>query len=337
MNVLITGAGGFIGGYLAKYAVSGGHSVLGVDVSEPDAGMCAGIFEHCDVRDAGRISEIIEAFRPQRIFHLAAQSYPTVSVIHPLDTMQINAGGTINVFESVRTVGINPVVVVACSSAEYGIVAAEDLPVREEHALRPLHPYGVSKVAQDLLAAQYFANYAMPTVRVRIFNTTGPGKRDDVCSDFTKRAVEIELGIHRGPMIVGKLTTRRAIIDVRDMVRGLWLAAEQGEYGDVYNVGSTDIYSGQELVDAIRPHIKATITLVQDPALLRACDERVIAGNITKFQRRSGWKPEIKLTQTIEDMVEWWKSQLAPMVACGEPESPLRRRRARLPPNITYT
>ena len=319
MNVLITGAGGFMGAYLAKLAASQGHSVLGIDKNDP-AEALAGTFERCDVRDTARVYETIAAFQPQRIFHLAAQSYPTVSMIHPLDTMQINAGGTINVFEGVRAAGINPVVVVACSSAQYGNVAAEDLPVREDHALRPLHPYGVSKVAQDLLASQYFANYGIPTVRIRIFNTTGPGKRDDVCSDFTKRAVEIELGIRRTPMMVGNLTTRRAIIDVRDMVRSLWLAAEHGTYGEVYNVGASSIYSGQELVDAIRPHIKVPFTLEQDPALLRTCDERVIAGDASKFQRCSGWKPEINLSQTISDMVEWWRNHLAPAAASGESE-----------------
>jgi GDP-4-dehydro-6-deoxy-D-mannose reductase len=322
MNVLITGAGGFMGGYLAKLAVNEGHSVLGIDAKEPEAGAFEARFRRCDVRDTEQVFETIAAFRPDRIFHLAAQSYPTVSMLYPLDTMQINAGGTINVFEGVRAAGINPVVVVACSSAEYGMVAAEDLPVREDHALQPLHPYGVSKVAQDLLASQYFANYGITTVRIRIFNTTGPRKRDDVCSDFTKRAVEIELGIRRSPMIVGSLTTRRAIIDVRDMVRGLWLAAQHGTYGEVYNVGSSNIYSGQELIEAIRPHIRVPFTLVQDPALLRTCDELVIAGDTTKFQRCSGWKPEIGLNQTISDMVEWWRNHLASMAAVGVMAAP---------------
>jgi GDP-4-dehydro-6-deoxy-D-mannose reductase len=325
MNVLITGAGGFIGSYLAKLATSEGHTVLGIDVKEPDARVFTGRFELRDVRDTARVYETIAAFQPQRIFHLAAQSFPTVSMISPLDTMEINAGGTINVFEGVRAADINPVVVIACSSAEYGMVAAEDLPVREEHALRPLHPYGVSKVAQDLLASQYFANYAIPAVRIRIFNTTGPGKRDDVCSDFTRRAVEIELGIRQEPMIVGTLTTRRAIIDVRDMVRGLWLAAEHGRYGEVYNVGSSNIYSGQELVDVIRTHIKVPFTLAQDPALLRTCDERVIAGDTTRFQRCSGWKPEIGLSQTILDMVEWWRNQLARMPSSSQPPAGVPR------------
>jgi GDP-4-dehydro-6-deoxy-D-mannose reductase len=320
MKVLITGAGGFIGSYLAKLAASAGHSVLGIDVKEPEEPAFPFKFARCDMRDPPPVFETIASFRPDRIFHLAAQSYPTVSMIHPLDTMQVNAGGTINIFEGVRAAGIEPVVVVACSSAEYGMVAPEDLPVREEHSLRPLHPYGVSKVAQDLLASQYFANYGIPTVRIRIFNTTGPGKRDDVCSDFTKRAVEIELEICRSLMTVGNLTTRRAIIDVRDMVRGLWLAAEHGAYGEVYNVGSHNIYSGQELIDAIRPHIKVPLTLTQDPALLRTCDEPVIAGDTTRFRRCSGWKPEIGLDQTISDMIEWWRSHLAPAAASKKPK-----------------
>jgi GDP-4-dehydro-6-deoxy-D-mannose reductase len=311
MNVLITGAGGFIGGYLGRHCSDAGCSVLGLDTRDPEDSAWEGAFEPCDVRDAAHVSSIVAAFRPQQIYHLAAQSFPTVSMVYPLDTMQANAGGTINVFEAVRAAGINPVVVVACSSAEYGIVDAVDLPVREDHPLRPLHPYGVSKVAQDLLASQYYANYGIPTVRIRIFNTTGPGKTNDICSDFTKRAVEIDLGIRSSPMVVGNLTSRRAIIDVRDMVRGLWLAAERGLHGEVYNVGSTAIYSGAELIEAIRHHISSPFTLQEDPALLRKCDEPVIAGDVTKFQRCSGWEAKIGLNQTLRDMLEWWRARLA--------------------------
>lgn len=310
MKVLITGAGGFIGGYLSRYCSEAGCSVLGADHSEPDEGAFAGTFEHCEVRDADRVAKLIAAFRPDRIYHLAAQSFPTVSMIAPLDTMHINAGGTINVFEGVRAAQINPVVIVACSSAEYGIVAAADLPVREDHALKPLHPYGVSKVAQDLLTYQYFANYKIPTVRIRIFNTTGPGKRDDVCSDFTKRAVEVELGL-RDAIKVGSLRTRRAIIDVRDMVRGLWLAGDRCVHGEVYNLGSSNIYSGAELIEAIRLNISRPFGLEEDPALMRTCDEPVIAGDTTKFRLCSGWQTEVTLADTIRDMVQWWRERLA--------------------------
>ena len=310
MKVMITGAAGFIGGFLAKHCVDAGCSVLGLDISEPDELLRGATFEYCDVRNSSRLLDLISGFKPDRIFHLAAQSYPTVSLLQPRETIDINVGGTVNLFECLRTSGIMPVVVVACSSAEYGFVASSDLPTRESHPLRPLHPYGVSKVAQDLLAAQYFSNYSIPAIRIRIFNATGPRKIGDVCSDLTRRAVEIELGIRPPVLTVGNVTSRRAIIDVRDMVRALWLSAETCEAGEVFNVGARHIYSVQELIEAIRPHSTVNFSVEQDPALVRACDEPVIAGDISKFQACSGWTPEIDLVRTLQDMLDWWRNRL---------------------------
>jgi GDP-4-dehydro-6-deoxy-D-mannose reductase len=310
MNVMITGAGGFIGGFLARLSVEAGCSVLGLDISEPDEVAPGASFELCDVRDEARISGLLSTFRPDRIFHLAAQSFPTVSLLQPRETMEINVGGTVNLFECVRSSGITPVVVVACSSAEYGPVASSDLPTKESHPLRPLHPYGVSKVAQDLLAAQYFANYSICSIRIRIFNCTGPGKIGDVCSDLTRRAVEIELGMRSPSLKVGNVTTRRAIIDVRDMVRALWLSSERCEAGEVYNVGANQIYSIQELIDTIGMHSRTSFSVEQDPALMRGCDEPVIAGDTTRFRSRTGWAPEIDLVGTLQDMLDWWRNRL---------------------------
>ncbi len=125
MKVMITGAAGFIGGFLAKHCLEAGCSVLGLGVNEPVDAWAGGTFEHCDIRDATRLSQLISTFRPDRIFHLAAQSYPTVSLEQPRETIDINVGGTVNLFECLRAAGILPVVVVACSSAEYGPVASQ--------------------------------------------------------------------------------------------------------------------------------------------------------------------------------------------------------------------
>src|SRR3974390_2605998 len=179
MRVFITGAAGFIAPFLAKQCIAGGCDVFGVDHREAQNDWPDARFQVCDVRDAARLSNFIAEYKPERIFHLAAQSYPTVSMVRPQETFESNVGGTINLYEALRALKLMPTVVVACSSAEYGLVATKDLPVRETHSLLPLHPYGVSKVAQDLLAAQYFANYKIPSIRIRIFNTTGPGKKDD--------------------------------------------------------------------------------------------------------------------------------------------------------------
>jgi len=311
MKVMITGAAGFIGGFLMKRCLEAGCSVLGLGISDPGDGWVGAAFEHCDIRDATRLLQLMLTFRPDRIFHLAAQSYPTVSLLQPRETIDINVGGTVNLFECVRAAAIMPVIVVACSSAEYGPVASRDLPVREGHPLHPLHPYGVSKVAQDLLAAQYFGNYSIPVVRIRIFNTTGPGKIDDVCSDLTRRAVEIELGIQAPFLRVGNLTKRRAIVDVRDLVRGLWLSAECCAAGEVYNLGGDRIYAIQEVIQKIRAHVKVAFSLQQDSTLMRSCDEPVIAGDITRFRSCSGWAPEIELERTLRDMLDWWRERVA--------------------------
>ncbi len=311
MKVMITGAAGFIGGFLLKHCLEAGCSVLGMDHRDPEKVWAGGVFERCDIRDSKHLSELVSTFRPERIFHLAAQSYPTVSLVEPRETMDINVGGTINLFECLRAAGIMPMVVVACSSAEYGPVASGDLPVREDHALRPLHPYGVSKVAQDLLAAQYYYNYAIPTIRIRIFNTTGPGKTGDVCSDLTKRAVEIEMGIRPPSLIAGNLTSRRAIVDVRDFVRALWSSAEHCTAGEVYNIGADQTYSVEELIEAIRRQLSVSFRVEQDPALVRSCDEPVIAGDVSKFRSCCSWRPEITLDTTLRDMLDWWRTRLS--------------------------
>jgi GDP-4-dehydro-6-deoxy-D-mannose reductase len=309
MKVMITGAAGFIGGFLAKHGVDTGCCVLGIGLTEPDSSWPGNLFERCDVRNSAALSDLVNRFQPDRIFHMAAQSYPTVSLEKPLETIESNVGGTVNLFEAVRTLSSMPTVVVACSSAEYGPVAAADLPVKEDHPLRPLHPYGVSKVGQDLLAAQYFANYKIPCVRIRIFNTTGPGKLGDVCSDLARRAIEIEVGMRGPSLTVGNLT-KRAIIDVRDMVSGLWLASEKCEFGEVYNLGATKIYAIQDVIETIQSKVRVPFTLETDPALVRGCDEPVIAGNISKFQARTGWAPQIDLSATLEDMLNWWRDRL---------------------------
>jgi GDP-4-dehydro-6-deoxy-D-mannose reductase len=311
VRVLITGAAGFIGGFLARHCTEAGSAVLGIDIREPEDAWVNATFERCDVRDSVRLIELLAKFRPDRIFHLAAQSYPTVSLSRPRETMDINVGGTISLFECLRSSGMLPHVVVACSSAEYGRVAVEDLPVKESHALCPLHPYGVSKVAQDLLAAQYFKNYSIPAIRIRIFKTTGPGKVGDVCSDLARRAVEIEMGIRLPIMEVGNLSTRRSIVDVRDLVQALWLSAERCSPGEAYNIGGDDAYSVQELVEAIRGQSGLRFEVEQRPELVRSCDEPVIAGDNARFRSRCEWTPKIRIATTLKDILDWWRTRLA--------------------------
>jgi GDP-4-dehydro-6-deoxy-D-mannose reductase len=136
---------------------------------------------------------------------------------------------------------------------EYGNVPASAIPVKEEQPLKPLHPYGISKVCLDLIARQYFMDYGIPAVNVRLFNTTGPGKTDDAPSDFVRRIIRIKKGLQSPILEVGNLTPRRAFLDVHDTVRGFYLAAMKGKRGEVYNLCASDTHQiGDLLRTAIR-------------------------------------------------------------------------------------
>ena len=274
-------------------------------------------FVQCDLRYAQGIDELIMDFLPDQIYHLAAQSYPTVSWVSPSETIDVNINSTINIFESIKKArkyinpDYNPMVVVACSSAEYGetlnqMEGKSEVYVKETAQLQPLHPYGVSKVGQDLISFQYFMNDHIRCIRARIFNSTGTRKVNDVTSDFTKRAVEAEkTGIWE--LRVGNLDTQRAIMDQRDLVKGLMLLADKGIAGEVYNISSEYVYRMSEIVSMIEEQIGHKLEIKVDEKLIRPTDEKIIVGDITKIRKDTGWKQDIPLKKTIADMLEYWR------------------------------
>ena len=319
MKVLVTGAGGMVGSHMVELLHSQGHDVLGTyyrpttDITELDENIK---MIECDVRYYQSVLRIVSEFQPNQIYHLAAQSYPTVSWNHPQATIETNITGTVNVYEAIKAVRqqnpeYDPMVVVACSSAEYGqtLNELEDPYVKETAELKPLHPYGVSKVGQDLLSFQYFMNDHIRCIRVRIFNSTGTRKVNDVTSDFTKRAVLAEKsGVYK--LRVGNLETKRAIMDQRDLVNGLMLLAEKGIPGEVYNLSSEYCYQMKDIVLMIEKQIGHQFEIEVDPALLRPTDEKIIIGNIEKLKRDTNWSQKIKMEQTVADMLFYWRKKL---------------------------
>jgi GDP-4-dehydro-6-deoxy-D-mannose reductase len=229
--------------------------------------------------------------------------------------MDINGNGTINLFESILQVQkldatYNPTIVVACSSAEYGAsLTPENTPVNEKAELLPLHPYGVSKVTQDLLTYQYYKNYGLNGIRARIFNTTGTRKIKDAVSEFTRRAVQIEKGIIT-TFKHGNLTAQRAIADVRDLVSALVLLAAKGTPGDVYNISGSNVYPISDVIATIEQVMGIILTKEEDPALLRPTDEPVIFGDSTKLIAATNWQQTIPLQTTITDMINYWRTKL---------------------------
>jgi len=315
MKVWITGISGFIGSHLARKLAEDGIEVFGIYNDPTELYRLEDIrdkisIEKIDIRNEAKVHNSIKESCPERIYHLAAQSFPTVSWDEPTLTMDTNADGIINVFEAVKTLDLDCRILVACSSAEYGFVTPDEVPVSEDHPLKPLHPYGVSKVAQDFLAYQYHQNFGMDTVRVRIFNTTGPSKTNDVASDFSHQIVEIEKGLKENSLMHGNLESERDITDVRDMVEAFEALMERGHKGEVYNACSTKVVKIQRVLDILLENSKVPINAGQDPARMRPSDEPIIMGDNTRIREHTGWGPKISIEQTLRDMLEFWRKEL---------------------------
>lgn len=316
MRVLITGITGFAGSHLADYCLSRGDvEVFGIirwrsrteniEHFEKDVTLL-----ECDLRDATSTRGIVEEIKPQFIFHLAAQSFVPTSWKAPSESLTTNVLGQLNIFEAVRRVNLDCRIQIAGSSEEYGMVYEKELPIGEDNPLRPMSPYAVSKVAQDLLGYQYFMSYKMEIVRTRGFNHTGPRRPPVfVCSDFAKQIVDIEKGL-RDPVInVGNLEARRDFTDVRDTVKGYFLALERGEAGQVYNICSEKSYSMQEVLDKLLALSDASVEVRQDPNRMRPSDVPVLEGDCSRFREVTGWRPEISFDRTLRDIMDFWRSR----------------------------
>jgi len=317
MRVLITGITGFAGSHLAEYLLErGGVEIHGIEswrskTDNIDHIKSRLVMHECDLRDASSARKVIEAVRPDWIFHLAAQSFVPTSWKAPAETLTTNLIGQLNVFEVVRQIGINPRIQIAGSSEEYGLVLPEETPITEDNPLRPLSPYGVSKVGQDLLAYQYYQSYGLHVVRTRGFNHTGP-RRGDVFveSNFALQLARIERGVQEPVIKVGNLGTMRDYTDVRDMVRGYWLALEKGEPGEVYNICTGVARSIQSVLDHLLNLSGARVRVEQDPARMRPSDVALLQGDSTKFRTRTGWHPQISWETTLKDLLEYWRERV---------------------------
>ena len=312
-RVLITGITGFAGSHLADYVLAEhpGVEVFGTyrwrSRRENIAHLGGRIrLLESDLGDVTALRSALERSRPDAIFHLAAQSFVPTSWNAPAETFHVNATGQVNLFEAIRSLGLDPVVQLACSSEEYGLVHMDETPIREENPLRPLSPYAVSKVAQDYLGYQYFRSYGLRAVRTRGFNHEGPRRGEVfVMSNFAKQIAAIEAGRQEPVIRVGNLDSVRDFTDVRDMVRAYWLAATKGEPGEVYNIASGRGITIREMLDRLLAMSKVEVRVETDPARLRPSDVEVLLGDASKFRAATGWEPRIPLEQTLADTLDY--------------------------------
>src|SRR6266850_3241485 len=316
MKVLVTGITGFAGSHLVDYLLTlSGVEVMGIQRWRSRTENIEHFLDRvriveCDLRDASSVRDVLDEVRPERIFHLAAQSFVMTSWTAPTESLTTNILGELHIFEAVKKLHIMPRIQLACSSEEYGLVLEDELPIRETNPLRPLSPYAVSKVGQDLLGYQYFMSYKIPIIRTRGFNHEGPRRGAVfVCSDFAKQIADIEKG-RRPPVIrVGNLEARRDFTDVRDVVRAYWLALEKGEAGEVYNICSGKAWTIREMLDLLLGMTDANVKIEQDPARMRPSDVPVLLGDASKFRKRTGWEPAIPFERTMKDLLEYWRAR----------------------------
>jgi GDP-4-dehydro-6-deoxy-D-mannose reductase len=240
------------------------------------------------------------------VYHLAGQSDVARSWHDVTTTYRTNVEGLLNVLAASRASGVAKVVAVI-SADVYGHVRPEQLPLDEDTPMRPVSPYGVSKVAADFVAMQAHLGYGMDVVRARPFTHIGPGQSPGFVASALASRIAIAERDALDEVTVGTLDTRRDFTDVRDVVRAYRLLALHGRAGDVYNVCTGADISIQELADTLVSLAQRPVRLVPDPALLRPADVPVLRGDASRLHALTGWKPEIPLATTLQDVLDDWR------------------------------
>lgn len=319
-KVLITGITGFVGSHLAEYILkehkntkiyglvrwrSPKDNILKI---RDYINLCYG-----DLEDYSSLEKVLTTVKPDVIFHLAAQSYVDFSFISPISTLSANVIGTANLLEAIKTLKLkenyDPIVHICSSSEVYGQVKEDEIPIKETNPMRPASPYAVSKVAEDMLALQYFLSWKLKTIRTRMFTHEGP-RRGEVFapSNFAKQVAAIEANQQKAVVMVGNLNSVRTFMDVRDAVRAYWLLINKCQPGEVYNIGGVETMTiGDMLNKLISFSQKKNIKIQVDPKRLRPSDVTLQIPSVEKFSQQTGWKPNIKFDQTLQDMLDYWR------------------------------
>lgn len=315
MRALITGVGGFAGSHLADFLLTETDwQVIGCDLFEENTPAhlrgriaCSSV----DLCDSEAVQRMLGETAPDVILHLAALAKVGDSWDNPWPVLHNNIRGQLNILEALVHLGATARVMVVGSNEEYGLVQPGELPLTEKSPLRPNSPYGVSKVSQDMLGLQYHLSHELPVIRVRPFNHIGPRQSPGfVAPDFARQIAEAEAGLRPARIKVGNLEAQRDFCDVRDMVRAYYLAVDRGVPGEVYNIGSGQARSIQELLDVLLSHSRVEITIETDPTRLRPSDVPLVLCDASKFRALTGWTPVIPFATSLRDVLDDWRQRV---------------------------
>ena len=308
-RALIIGAAGFVGSYLIDYlAYNGVPEIHATKLPSEEYANNKAVVHELDILDRESIVSLLYEVRPTHIFHLAAQSSVGVAWKKPGLTIDVNIKGCVNVLDAVRELFYKPRILLIGSGEEYGHVKEEEVPISEDNHIRPGNIYAATKACQNMIGSIYASAYDMELVQVRAFNHIGPGQASlFVVSDFCKQVAEIEKGLREPVLRVGNLNARRDFTDVRDVVRAYYLLAAKGKSGETYNVGCGHAIPIREILDDIISKSSRDISVEIDANKIRPVDVPIIEADITKIHEQTGWKPEISISQTIEDTLSYWR------------------------------
>lgn len=267
-----------------------------------------------DLNDYSSLQSLVEISKPDYVFHLAAQSYPLTSFESPIETLQTNIIGTLNLLEVLRKSNYKKSIIHICSSSEiFGRVSEDELPISENCRFHPSSPYAISKVGVDLLGRFYAESYKMNTVTTRMFTHTGP-RRGDVFAEstFAKQIAMIEAGLQESIIYVGNLNSKRTFADVRDVVRAYYLLVTHNPIsGEYYNVGGDYTCTiGDMLNYLISLSTVKDIKIEIDNDRLRLIDVNLQIPDSTKFKKHTDWEPEYTFEKTMSDLLDYWRQQV---------------------------
>lgn len=309
MKALIIGGAGFVGGYLidhlqqrCKWSIA----VTKLQNEEIDR-------ENTEVLDLNilnrnEICELLQKVRPDYIFHLAAQSSVAVSWKNPALTIDVNIKGAINVLDAVRTLDYKPRILLIGSGEEYGHVKNDEMPVNEYNRLGPGNIYAVTKVAQNMIGKIYADAYDMDIIMARAFNHIGPNQSPQfVVADFCKQVAEIEAGKREPVIHVGNLSAVRDFTDVRDVVGAYAVLVQQGRAGETYNIGGGKVIAIKDILNMILSLSCRKIAVQVEESRMRPVDVSIIEADTSKIRNEIGWEPKIRLEQTIEETLNYWR------------------------------
>jgi GDP-4-dehydro-6-deoxy-D-mannose reductase len=319
MKILVTGFTGFVCSHFLDYLNmnESGARVLGLDKNPPSFNLSDYRSLHIDFRqidllDKSAIDRIIIEFQPEYILHLASVSSVAQSWQAPLDSFVNNTNIFLNLVEQIRINKIDCRILSVGSSEEYGQVNEKELPLTEEHSLRPLSPYAVARVSQEMLSKIYADGFNLNIIMTRSFNHIGTGQRDNfVVSSFAKQLVQLKKNKSISKKIIsGDLSIIRDFLDVRDVVRAYYILLKKGRKAEVYNICSGNGIILRDIITKMSEILDIKIDIETNPNLIRPNDNMKIVGSYQKIKDEFGWIPEIPLDKSLFDMIGYWQEKI---------------------------